>query len=110
MLLEVTASVEVDFAVVGVFAEGSIEAVFDGVVDVGREFPFIDVVGDDIETEAEIMSGFSTVVIALVEFVRWVLSVTASGRDVLMEGIVCTVNFTVVGSVTFDDDSAEVSV
>ena len=33
-----------------------------------------------------------------------------SGRDVLMEGIVCAVNFTVVGSVAFEDDSVEVSV
>ena len=82
MLLEVTASVEVDFAVVDVFAESSIEAVFDGVVVVGREFLVNDVVGDDIETETEAMPGFSTVVIALVEFVRWVLSVIASGRDV----------------------------
>ena len=105
-LLKVTASVEVDFAVVGVFAESFIEAVIDGLLDVGREFFVIDVVGDDIVTDAEMMPGFSTVVIALVEIARFDI---VSGRDVLMEGIVCIVNFTVVGSVAFGHDSVEVS-
>ena len=58
-LIEVTASVEVDFSVVDVFAESCIEAVIDDVVDAGKAFPVIDVVGrlvnlgDDIETDGD---------------------------------------------------------
>ena len=57
-VLEVTASVEIDFSVVDVFAESCV----DGVVDAGRELT--DVVGrlvnlgGDNETDGEMMSGF----------------------------------------------------